>query len=211
MMTHMDNDINGVAIDFETADYRADSACAVGLVKIRKGKICDSLYTLLRPPRSHVMFTEIHGLTWNCLYNQPSFAAFFPHLLHFLEDTPCLIAHNAPFDRKVLSACCAAAGYAVPHQPFCCTLKGARRCLGLTRNGLSAVCTQLSIPLDHHHALSDAHAAACIYIHLRQHGLRDIDMYIKAMELADARTTSNKKSALRQSTAQHGGIPPFQR
>ena len=37
------------AIDFETANERRDSACAVGVVRVRGGQIVDSYYTLLRP------------------------------------------------------------------------------------------------------------------------------------------------------------------
>ena len=40
------------ALDFETADYQPDSACAVGLAKVRGGEVVDTLYSLLRPPRS---------------------------------------------------------------------------------------------------------------------------------------------------------------
>ena len=40
-----------VALDFETADYQPDSACAVGLAKVRGGEVVDTLYSLIRPPR----------------------------------------------------------------------------------------------------------------------------------------------------------------
>ena len=33
-----------VALDFETADYQPDSACAVGLAKVRGGEVVDTLY-----------------------------------------------------------------------------------------------------------------------------------------------------------------------
>ena len=45
-----------VALDFETADYQPDSACAVGLAKVRGGEVVDTLYSLIRHmgPRHHV-------------------------------------------------------------------------------------------------------------------------------------------------------------
>ena len=46
-----------VALDFETADYQPDSACAVGLAKVRGGEVVDTLYSLIRPPRRRILFT----------------------------------------------------------------------------------------------------------------------------------------------------------
>ena len=39
------------AIDFETADYESDSACAVAVVTVENGEIADRFYRLIRPPR----------------------------------------------------------------------------------------------------------------------------------------------------------------
>ena len=44
-----------VALDFETADYQPDSACAVGLAKVRGGEVVDTLYSLIRPPRRRAL------------------------------------------------------------------------------------------------------------------------------------------------------------
>ena len=43
--------MNFVAIDFETADYQRDSACAVALVRVESGKIVAREHRLIRPPR----------------------------------------------------------------------------------------------------------------------------------------------------------------
>jgi DNA polymerase III subunit epsilon len=51
-----------VAIDFETADRWADSACAIGIVSIEKGEITKKGYRLIRPPRRHFIFSYIHGI-----------------------------------------------------------------------------------------------------------------------------------------------------
>jgi len=52
-----------VAIDFETADHGADSACAVGLVRVRDGRIAEQVTQLIRPPRQQFAFTWVHGIT----------------------------------------------------------------------------------------------------------------------------------------------------
>ena len=157
-----------VAIDFETADYGADSACAVGLAKVEDGKIVDTFYSLIRPPRRRVMFSYIHGITWNMVKDSPSFADLWPQLAAFFAGASNLVAHNAPFDRRVLYACCEAAQIPYPVQPFICTLREARRRLVLPSYRLDALCVHCGIPLEHHHAGSDALAAAKLLVYLQQ-------------------------------------------
>lgn len=161
-----------VAIDFETADNGADSACAVGMARVEDGRVVDTLYQLLRPPRARILYTWVHGLTWAMLKDQPTFAQFWPAMAAFAGPSPVFVAHNARFDRNVLTTCRAAMG-AIQDSPFLCTLKGARRYLNLPRNRLSDVCAYLNIALTHHHAGSDALGAAGIYLHLRAMGVSD--------------------------------------
>lgn len=167
-----------IALDFETSDRYADSACALGMVRMDEGKIVSSLYHLIRPPRSRVYFTEIHGLTWAMLRDQPTFADLWPSFSAFWEGADLFVAHNASFDRRVLLACCAACGVDAPTVPFACTVKGARLGLRLPRHRLNDVCSYLHIELNHHHADSDAMAAGLIYLYLRRHGLSDEDMLL---------------------------------
>lgn len=168
-----------VALDFETADKYADSACALGMSRIEDGRVAASWYSLIRPPRPEVHFTEIHGLTWEMLKDQPSFAELWPEISAFLRGATLLAAHNASFDRRVLRGCCHAAGVEAPELPFVCTVRGSRRGLRLPHHRLNDVCACLGIELDHHNAASDALAAARIYLHLRSIGLSDEDMMLK--------------------------------
>lgn len=169
-----------VALDFETSDKYADSACALGMVRMENGSIVSSLYHLIRPPRSRVYFTEIHGLTWDMLKDQPTFAELWPQFSSFLEGAGLLVAHNASFDRRVLYSCCRACGVIAPSAPFACTVKGARTGLKLPHHRLNDVCEYLHIELNHHHADSDAMAAARIYLYLREHGLSDEQMLLRS-------------------------------
>ena len=153
-----------VAIDFETADYGADSACAVGLVRVEGLAVVRRETVLIRPPRPRILFTSIHGITWAKVKDAPTFAEAWPGLAPLLDGAAALAAHNAPFDRRVLAACCAAAGLAVPTAPFLCTVQVARRTWGLPRNDLPSVCRRLGIGLRHHDAGSDAEACARILI-----------------------------------------------
>jgi DNA polymerase-3 subunit epsilon len=156
------------AIDFETADYARDSACALGLVRVEGEKIVRSDYRLIRPPRREMLFTDIHGLTWEDVEGQPAFSEVWPGLADFFEGIDFIAAHNAPFDKSVLYACCLASGLEAPPQPFICTVKLSKQELGLNPAKLSHVCHHLSIPLNHHNALSDAEACAKIMITIEQ-------------------------------------------
>ena len=76
-------------------------------------------------------------------------------------------------------ACYGAVKGALPIGPFLCTWKGARLALVLKANKLSDVCAHLGIDLQHHHAGSDAEAAAGIYAHLRAMGVSDVQLALR--------------------------------
>jgi DNA polymerase III subunit epsilon len=156
------------AIDFETADYGADSACAVALVKVADGLIVDRFSSLIRPPRREFVFTYVHGLTWENVREAPTFGDLWPQLREWIGDVRFLAAHNAPFDRGVLHACCAAHSFAPPKIPFRCTVQLARQVFNIYPTKLNNVCKELGIPLNHHQAESDAEACARIVIAARE-------------------------------------------
>lgn len=158
-----------VAIDFETADYGHDSACAVGLVKVSGTQIIERTQFLIRPPRRTFLFTSLHGISWNHVAAEPTFRELWPYIVKRLEGAAFLAAHNAHFDRSVLMACCQAASIFPPVIPFQCTVQLARKTWNLRRANLPSVCTFLGIPLRHHHAISDAEACAKIVIAARQY------------------------------------------
>lgn len=153
-----------VAIDFETADNGADGACSVGLVRVEALKVVRREAVLIRPPRSLILYTHVHNITWKTVADAPPFADVWPKLLPMLDGASHLVAHNASFDRRVLEACCARAGHRPPAVPFLCTLQLARKKWQLRPANLPAVCRFLNIPLNHHDAGSDAEACARIVI-----------------------------------------------
>ncbi len=153
-----------VALDFETADYPRDSACALGLVRVENHRIVRRTYHLIRPPRRRFSFTYLHGITWEDVAHQPTFAELWPSLTPFLEGVDFLAAHNASFDRSVLQRCCETAGLTPPALPFECTVRLARQTWDIFPTKLNDVCDHLGITLKHHHAASDAEACALIVI-----------------------------------------------
>ena len=157
-----------VAIDFETADAGADSACAVALVRVHGRTIVDRAYRLIRPPRRNITLSWVHGLTWADVADAPTFGPVWSELTPMLEGVDFLVAHNAGFDRAVLRACCAKAGLTMPPVRFKCTVKWSRRTFDLPRANLPTVCEHLGIELDHHQALSDAEACARIMMEVQR-------------------------------------------
>jgi DNA polymerase-3 subunit epsilon len=151
-----------VALDFETADYSRDSACALGLVRVENHQIVQRTYSLIKPPRKRFVFTYLHGITWEDVADQPTFGELWPSYAPLLEGIDFLAAHNASFDRAVLQTCCAMAGLEPPRIPFRCTVQLARQTWKIYPTKLNHVCAHLGITLKHHQAASDAEACALI-------------------------------------------------
>ncbi len=161
-----------VAIDFEIANARRDSACAVGLAACSGGRVVRSGSYLIRPPGRRFTFTGIHGLGWEDVREAPSFGGLWPTLRGWLGPAKCIAAHNAEFDRRVLTACCARHRIRPPRKRFVCTVELARRQWGLDSARLPDVCRRLDIALQHHDAGSDALACARIVLAAQAAGWR---------------------------------------
>ena len=95
-----------LAIDFETANPKRDSACAVGLVLFNDTTQMQSYYTLIRPPSSWFKFSHVHGITWPDVKREKPFKDVWAHFAHMIKAADYFVAHNAPFDRSVLRVCC---------------------------------------------------------------------------------------------------------
>lgn len=153
------------AIDFETANFKRYSACSVSIVVVKNNKIENQSTYLIRPPDRTFEFTHIHGIQWEDVADKPSFDQLWPDISDKLRGIKFVAAHNAPFDRSVLSSCCAHYRLVAPSIPFICTVKLARNAWNIFPTKLPDVCNVLGISLNHHDAASDA--LACAHIVLR--------------------------------------------
>jgi DNA polymerase III subunit epsilon len=156
------------ALDFETADYGRDSACALSIVVVEDHKIVSTWTSLIRPPRRSFVFTYLHGIGWEHVKGKPRFGELWEEIKRALEGVSFIAAHNASFDRSVLRACCETAGLEPVRLPFVCTVKASRSAWGFYPTTLADVCRHLEIPLRHHDAESDAQACARIVMTIRQ-------------------------------------------
>jgi DNA polymerase III subunit epsilon len=159
------------AIDFETADYGRDSACALSVVVVEKGKIVAKELTLIKPPRRDFIFTYLHGISWSHVANQPVFSQVWKDIKRLIRGVDFIAAHNASFDRSVLHTCCEAAAIEPPEVDFLCTMKLARRQWGVFPTKLPDVCRYFGFQLNHHDAASDALACAKIVLQAQETGV----------------------------------------
>lgn len=152
------------AIDFETANSDRKSACQIGYVVFNKTKILNKKSYLIKPPSFDFFFTEIHGITWDMVKKEKTFDKIWKLVWEDLKDMDLFFAHNAPFDKSVLHACCNHYRLPIPHQNFADTVQISRKFWDFENNKLNTVCKNLRIPLKHHDALSDSRGCAQIAI-----------------------------------------------
>lgn len=160
--------IEFTAIDFETANGFRGSPCAVGLSKVRDGKIVEEAHWLMRPPEGHDRFDSrnvaIHGITADMVANRPRFGELFPEIGAFIGND-VLVAHNAAFDLGVIRSALEVSDQAGPAYDYACTVLLSRRSYFLVSYSLPYVAEAAGVPLvNHHDAVEDARACAGIMV-----------------------------------------------
>ena len=162
------------AIDFETANSSSASACAVGLVKVRGGKVVDSFETLIQPPETigywHPGNIGVHGIHPEDVVGAPTLVEALQLMIDFI-DGDVLIAHNAMFDMGVLRASAEHVGFGLPELQYACSLNISRKAYkGLDSYRLPSVAYRVGFEeFNHHNALEDSLACAHIIIHATKH------------------------------------------
>lgn len=154
--------MNFVAIDFETANPKHNSACAIGITPVKNGIVGDTFYSLIRPPELEFSHwnTRVHGISEGDVVDSPSLSDLWIEISPLIEDQ-LVVAHNASFDMSVLRHSLHAVGVTVPRFRYLCSLKLSRQLWPeLASHSLGFLSITHAIPLDHHNAGSDALAAA---------------------------------------------------
>lgn len=141
--------MNFTAIDFETADQKRDSACAVSLVKVENSRITDRRFYLIKPPRKSFIFTYLHGISYDDVKDMPDFSELWPEIKDMFTGSDFLAAHNSSMDKSVLNACCSLYGISVPDIEFRCSMKLAREKWEIYPTRLENVISRLNIPVPH--------------------------------------------------------------
>jgi len=98
--------ITFVVFDTETTGFSPANDRLVELdpVKIRNGEVLGEKNWLINPQRWIPYYVQkVHNITPEMVKDQPVFADIYPEFLEFIGDA-VLIAHNAPFDIRMLAA-----------------------------------------------------------------------------------------------------------
>jgi DNA polymerase III subunit epsilon len=156
------------AIDFETANSSSASACAVGLARVRDGRVVATASWLIKPPPGHDRFFEfntgIHGIRAEDVARALSWSDQLRDLVAF-AGADVLVAHNAGFDMAVLRRACEATGDLCPPYRYFCSLQLARKTYELASYRLPLVAAEAGYgAFAHHDALADSLACAHIVV-----------------------------------------------
>lgn len=178
-----------IAFDVETPSYLNDRMSAIGITVIDSGVIVDDFYSLVNPEERFDYFNvQLTGITPEMVADQPTFSELWTEI-EPLMSTGILIAHNAPFDMRVLAQCLDA--YGIDWQPFAkyaCTCTMGRACYPeLSNHKLNTLCAYLDLNLDHHNAGSDSRACGELLLDYMRHGL-NIGRYVRRYDLLQRRT-----------------------
>jgi len=156
-----------IAIDFETANPKRVSACALGYARVIDGQVVDSNAHLIKPVGGHAAFqSQIHGIKHEHTFGKPDFGQLFPEINELFEST--LVAHSL-FDRQVLIALSDHFRLGLKFEYFDTSSLAKQRLPELKNHKLKTLAKYFSLPkFQHHDAREDA--IACANICLKLHG-----------------------------------------
>ena len=152
------------AIDFETANEKRNSACALGIVEMNNNKIVNTWDYLINPEDDFNSFNiSIHGIHPEDVESEKNFLELWPQIKEILENN-LIIAHNASFDISVLRHVLDKYSIPYPNFTYTCTRMLSKKVWpSLFNYKLKTVANHLNIQFNHHQACSDATASALIF------------------------------------------------
>lgn len=220
-LEHFDFPSSFVSFDFENLFPQRVTACSVGMVKYKNGKIVDRYYTLIRPPFEYEgkrgpALTWIHGFTEDMFECERTFAEILPEMEEFIENLP-LVAHNACVERACIQDACAYYNIttSIPYDDImdtyllsiCIEDKLGMKVRGTGTHSLNIVCQRFGVKEQrHHHACDDAEMCGNLFLsfpkYLSGELKFDESAWRMASELCSKNSTSHK--AYYQSLAQRG-------
>lgn len=160
----MNDKIEYVTIDFETANANMDSACSVGICGAYQGKLVFEKYYLINPFEPFAFQNiAIHGITPKMVEDAPSFKEIWNEIYELINGR-IIFAHASTFDMHVLKSLLEKYNLKYPDLKIGCTLKLSKLCFKdiLPNCRLGTISEYLEVEHDHHNAISDA--KICYYL-----------------------------------------------
>jgi DNA polymerase III epsilon subunit-like protein len=183
-----------IAFDVETPNSFNHRMSSIGIAVIEDGQITETFNSLVNPQTHFDPFNvSLTGIRPSMVRDAPTFPQLWAQIEPLML-SGILLAHNAPFDLRVLSICLTDYGIEAPrYLPFACTVQMGRRCYPeLENHRLDTLCREIGIPLDHHRADSDSYACASLLIDYLSHGL-SLPESLRAYDRIERKTLRSKK------------------
>lgn len=188
--------MNYVAIDFETANEKRDSACAVGVSYVENGVITESENFLIRPKelRFNQINTKIHGISSVDVSSSPNLAEVWQKILNKAGTRP-FVAHNASFDMSVLRHSLHSLGCEISPIEYACSLQLAKNAWpNLVCFSLPFLANNFDIPLEHHEPESDSRACAeLILLAAQQLEALNLNQLLDRLDITSGEIQTNDK------------------
>lgn len=186
--------IDFVSIDFETANEKRASVCAIALIFFEDCKIIRETKWLVSPPQRLNYFNpyniQIHGITESDIKDKPEFNQLWREIYPLINHK-IIVAHNAGFDISVLRQLIDTYDLEFPNIEFICTCLVARKTWDRQINyTLKNIGNYLGYTFNHHEPHDDARICGQILI--------DACKYHECNSITDlAKTIDLKKGVLR--------------
>ena len=163
------NNIDFIAIDFETATAKRASICEAGICVVKGGKVVETKSWLVRPEDNRYDYWNIrvHGIQPSDTADAPMFPEVWAEIADYLQECPVLVAHNASFDISCIRHSLEYYSLPTPEVDYYCSLRAARHIYDFDCNKLDYLCNQFEIPYGTHHRAGDD-AEMCARLFLRE-------------------------------------------
>lgn len=190
--------MNFTAIDFETANFKRQSVCSVGIAIVENFEVVKTINKLIKPTPNYYerINMSIHGIKPEMTQDKQTFIELWPELKPYIENNH-IIAHNASFDLSALRYVLDSYEIEYPNLEYYCSMLTAKKVLpGLMNYQLPTVCKHLKIDnLNHHEATSDAIACANIFIRIcKENNIKSFSELKKRFRLSSGKLYPNSYS-----------------
>jgi len=154
-----------IAIDFETANPKRVSACAIGYALVCDNEITETNGYLIKPVGGHAPFqSKIHGIKEEHTFDKPDFRTLLPEIQHIFNYP--LVAHSL-FDNQVLNALSDHFGLSLSYEYIDSVSLAKERLPNLKNHKLKTLVKHFDLPkFKHHDAAEDAISCAKVFLKL---------------------------------------------
>jgi DNA polymerase-3 subunit epsilon len=161
-----------IGIDFETANPKRVSACALGYAKVSDCQIVETKGYLIKPVGGHAPFqSKIHGIKDEHTFDKPEFGQLFPEIQGIFNYP--LVAHSL-FDKQVLNALSDHFDLGLSFDYIDSSSMAKEQLPNLKNCKLKTLVKHFGLPaFKHHDATEDAIACAKIFLKLQDHTLEE--------------------------------------